>query len=310
MQLDPNYPNSVYAGFGAGEGASIPPLYLAPVYTTNAGATWHTVPLPNRFSLEDFGGFATGGNGVAALFSRDNFSNGDFPEGTRNGYVTAEVTTNGGVSWHTSTLGCPGSGPCVTFGQYEWGNCNMSEDFQPLLVGPPGSNETTGVKWRYSTWVTLVDSCATQQLVGVSSSELYLVDPSSEYPLLRSTDSGLNWTNFELPPIPGTNYVPDSVPQTNSMVLAPDGSMFASITTPARDRQELYRLYPGATSWCRIPGVFGTASPDLIQSLRVDDTDLLWNQSSPSSIHSVPFSKARVLVREVIFLPSSMTVTS
>ena len=82
MQLDPNFPNSVYAGFSAGEGASIPPLYLAPVYTTNAGATWHTVPLPNRFSLEDFGGFATGGNGVAALFSRDNFSNGDFPQGT------------------------------------------------------------------------------------------------------------------------------------------------------------------------------------------------------------------------------------
>jgi len=289
--LDPTFPNSVYAGFSTGEGASIPPLYLAPVYTTNAGATWHTVPLPSKFSLEDFGGFETDGNGVAALFSRDNFSSGGSPQGTKNGYVTAEVTTDGGLSWSTSTLGCPATGPCVTFGQYAWGNCNMSEDFQPLLVGPPGADVSSGVRWRYSTWVTTVNSCVAQQLVAVSRSQLYLVDPSSEYPLLRSTDSGVNWTNWELPPIPADHYGPDSAPLTNSMVLAPDGSMFASIASPAGDRQELYRLYPSATSWCQIPDVFGETSPDLIQSLRVDAMDLLWNESPPSSIHSIPFSK-------------------
>lgn len=291
VQLDPNFPSSLYAGFSAGEGASIPPVYLAPVYTTNAGATWHTVPLPREFSLEDFGGFATVGNEVAALFSRDTFGNGGFPQSTRNGYATAEVTSNGGASWRTSTLGCPTTGPCVTLGQYEWGSCNMTEDFQPLLVGPPGATARSGVKWRYSTWVTTVNSCSTQQLVAVSSSQLYLVDPSSEYPLLRSTDAGLNWTNWELPPIPVANYGPDSAPQSNSMVLAPDGSMFASISSPAGDRQDLFRLYPAATSWCRVPDVFGETSPDQIQSLRVDAMDLLWNQSSPASRHSAPFSK-------------------
>jgi hypothetical protein len=291
VQLDPNFLDTVYAGFGAGEGASIPPIYLAPMYTTDAGATWHTVPLPREFALEDFGGFAIDGQEVAALFSRDNFSNGEFPQSTRDGYATAEVTTNGGASWHTSTLGCPAIGPCVTFGQYEWGNCNMTEDLQPLLVGPTGTSAASGVKWRYSTWVTTVNSCSTQQLAAVSSKELFLVDPSSEYPLLRSTDAGLNWTNWELPPIPAENYGPDSAPLTNSMVLAPDGSMFASISTPAGDRQELYRLYPAATSWCRVPDVFGENSPDLISSLRVDATDLLWNQSSPAAMHRVAFSR-------------------
>ena len=90
MQLDPTFPDSVYAGFSAGEGASIPPLYLAPVYTTNAGATWHTVPLPRGFSLEQFGGFAADGNGVAALFNLSNISTGEFPLGTRNGYVAVK----------------------------------------------------------------------------------------------------------------------------------------------------------------------------------------------------------------------------
>jgi hypothetical protein len=292
VQLDPSHPDSVYAGFGTGQGASIPPVYLAPVYTTNAGTTWHTVPVPKGFSIEDFGGFTTEGNKVAALFrSINSLSNREVPIGTNNGYVAAEVTADGGANWTSTTLGCPSNGPCMTFGPNYWGNCNMSNDTQPLLLGPMGATTASGIKWRSSTWVTTVDSCFTQQLVVSSSRDLYLIDPSSEYPLLRSTNSGLTWTNWELPSIPAANYGPDSVPVTNSLVLAPNGSLFASITTPAGDRQELYRLYPSATSWCQIPGVFGATQPDVIQSLRVDDTDLLWSQSSPSSMHSDTLSK-------------------
>jgi hypothetical protein len=139
--------------------------------------------------------------------------------------------------------------------------------------------------------VTSVNSCFTPQLVASTSRDLLLIDPSSEYPLLRSTNSGVTWTNWELPSIPAENYGPDSVPRTNSMVFAPDGSLFASVTTPAGDRQQLYRLYPAATSWCQVPNVYGTTAPDLIQPLRVDATDLLWSQSSSSSMHIVPFAK-------------------
>jgi hypothetical protein len=292
VQLDPGYPDSVYAGFGTGQGASIPPIYLAPVYTTNAGATWQTLPIPKGFTIEDFSGFTTEGNDVAALFSDNNGNSAvGVPEGTNNGYVTTEMTANGGVSWTTTTLGCPSTGPCMTFGTYFWGNCNMSQDTQTLLLGPAGETAASGVKWRDSTWVTSVNSCFSQQLVASTSRDLLLIDPSSEYPLLRSTNSGVTWTNWELPSIPAANYGLDSVPLTNSMVLAPDGSLFASVTTPAGNRQELYRLYPGATSWCQIPSVYGTTAPDLIQPLRVGVADLLWAQSAPSSMHSVPYAK-------------------
>jgi hypothetical protein len=292
VQLDPSHPDSVYAGFGTGQGASIPPIYLAPVYTTNAGSTWQAVPIPKDSSIEDFSGFTTEGTDVLALFSgNDNNSTDGSPDGTNNGYVTAEMTTNGGLNWSTTTLGCPSTGPCMTFGPYSWGNCNMSQDTQSLLLGPAGATASTGVKWRDSTWVTSVNSCFTPQLVASTSRDLLLIDPSSEYPLLRSTNSGVTWTNWELPSIPAENYGPDSVPQTDSMVFAPDGSLFASVTTPAGDRQQLYRLYPAATSWCQVPNVYGTTAPDLIQPLRVDATDLLWSQSSSSSMRIVPFAK-------------------
>jgi hypothetical protein len=282
----------VYAGFGTGQGASIPPIYLAPVYTTNAGSTWQSVPIPKGFSIEDFSGFATEGTDVLALFSgNDNNSTGGAPDGTNNGYVTVEMTTNGGLNWSSTTSGCPSTGPCMTFGPYSWGNCNMSQDTQSLLLGPAGATPATGVKWRDSTWVTSVNSCFTPQLVASTSRDLLLIDPSSEYPLLRSTNSGVTWANWELPSIAATSYGPDSVPQTNSMVFAPDGSLFASVTTAAGNRQELYRLYPGATSWCQIPNVFGTTAPDLIQPLRVNVADLLWSQSSPSSMHLVAYAK-------------------
>jgi hypothetical protein len=292
VQLDPTHPDSVYAAFDTGQGASIPPIYLAPVYTTNAGATWQAVPIPKGFSIEDFSGFTTEGNHVAALFSNNNgISAGGVPEGTHGGYVTTEMTANGGASWTTATLGCPSTGPCMTFGPYYWGNCAMSQDMQTLLLGPAGATAATGVKWGDSTWVTSVNSCFTQQLVASSSRDLFLVDPSSEYPLLRSTNSGVTWTNWGLPSIPAANYGPDSAPLTNSMVLAPNGSLFASITNAAGNRQGLWRLYPAATSWCQVPNVFATTAPDQIQALRVGADDLLWAQSSPSSMHSVPYAK-------------------
>jgi hypothetical protein len=291
VQLDPRFADSVYAGFAGEEGNSIPPEYLAPLYTTNSGVTWHAVPIPTGMTIEDFGGFNVDGSHVEALFNGQSGGSDSEPVGTDNGFVKAEVTSNGGISWSPTTQGCPAIGPCMTFGPYQWGYCNMSNDMQSLLLGPSGATAQSGVKWTSSTWVTAVNTCFPQQLVVSSSHDLFLLDPSSEYPLLRSTDSGRIWTNWQLPPIAAANYGQDSVPTTNSLVLAPDGSLFASITTPAGDRQEMYRLYPAATLWCQIPNAFGVTAPDLIGSLRVDATDLLWSQSSPSSMHREPFSK-------------------
>ncbi|HEY5265717.1 MAG TPA: hypothetical protein VIJ40_02780 [Acidimicrobiales bacterium] len=305
--LDPRYGQSVYAGFGTAQGGSAPPIYQAGMYTDNGGATWHTVPTPPGNSLETFGGFTTEGDTVFALFAGNNALVNDglnVPPGTTKGLVSAEATSNGGASWSTTTLGCPISGPCTTFGPYNAGNCNMSESPQSLLLGPSNAPKSTGVKWRSSRWVVSVNGCVSQQLVVTSPHDLLLLDPSSQYPVLRSTDSGENWSYFALPLIPGMNYGPDSIPRENSLVLAPNGVLFAADTVPNEQRQELFRLNPAATSWCQVPQVLASTLPTSTYisygPLRVNQIDLMWSESiSPSGaatttiMHTEPLSSLR-----------------
>jgi len=302
--LDPRYGHSVYAGFGSAQNGNAPPVYQAGMYTDNLGATWHTVPTPPGASLETFGGFTTEGDTVFALFAGINsLADGgpDSPPGTTNGLVSAEATSNGGASWSTTTLGCPSSGPCTIFGPYNTGYCNMSDAPQSLLLGPSSAPKVTGVKWASSLWVVSVNGCVSQQLVVTSPHDLLLLDPSSQYPLLRSTNAGENWTYFALPLIPGMNYGPDSIPRENSLVLAPNGVLFAADTIPSGQRQELFRLNPMATSWCQVPHAFAAAFPASTYvsygPLRVNRSDLLWSESiSPSgtapttSMHAAPLS--------------------
>lgn len=297
--LDPTLANSIYAGFDAAEGDSIPPVYIAPLYSTNDGASWHTVPLPKRTIIESFGGFATIGNRVLALFDDDTNENGQFPSGTRDGYSVAEVTSNGGATWTSTTQGCPSAGPCVSFGADQWDNCNMSGSYQSLLLGPAGATASSGIRWTSSSWITTVNSCSSQQLVATSSHDLLLFDPSSQYSLLRSTTSGRTWSNVELPLVPNMNYAPDSAPQGNSFALASDGSLFAVMQVPATPRESLYRLYPAATSWCRVPGAIpALTSNTTISPLRVDGPNLLWSQINYAnngqetlSMHEVAIAK-------------------
>jgi hypothetical protein len=102
-----------------------------------------------------------------------------------------------------------------------------------------------------------------------------------------------------LPVIPKTNYAPDSAPQGNSYALAADGSLFSVMQVPATSRDNLYRLYPSATSWCQVPGTFPVLTPNsMISPLRVDGPDLLWmqinyhnNGEETSSMHDVAIAK-------------------
>jgi len=299
--LDSRYRSSVYAGFGSEQGGSMPPVYLAGLYTTDRGAIWHTVPTPPGESVASFGGFTTEGDSVLALFAGIGSVVNNTPGGTTNGLVSAEVTSNGGVTWSPTTLGCPTSGPCTTFGPYNTGYCNMSNAPQSLLIGPSNGTKSAGVKWTRSSWVTSVNSCFSQQLVVTSPHGLLLLDPSSPYKLLKSTNGGATWTYFALPSIPGMNAGADSAPADNSLVLAPDGSLFASVTTPNGQREELFRLLPAATSWCQVPKAFGATGPtSYIGSLRVNKSDLMWTEShypngaAPSTrLHVAPYSSLR-----------------
>jgi hypothetical protein len=293
---DPQHPGTVYAGFGTAQDDSAPPVYVAALYTTDDGATWHTVPIPPHATVESFGGFVSHGDDVVALFAGSNggYDDGQVPESIGDRFPV-EITANGGATWTASTFGCPSTGPCATLGPFQAGNCAMNGSSQPILVGPPNAIAPTGVKWTSPPWPSMLNACFSQQLVATSSRHLVLLDPSSQYSLLRSTSSGERWANIALPLIPGTNYSPDSIPTSNALLLAPDGSLFAAVTNASNRREELFRLYPAAASWCQVRGAFTSAiGSDSITLMRVNETELMWLQSTPdgtgTSAHVEPLA--------------------
>jgi len=293
--VDPRHAQSVFAGFDTAEDGSAPPVYLAGLFSTDDGARWQRVPVPRGASLESFGGFVESGGSVVALFSpAQEFADGHAPLGTSGGRVRTEVTTNGGVSWAASTLGCPTAGPCSTFGPYAMGHCAMNATSLALLVGPRVA--ATSVRWRYSSWVSTLNSCYTQQLVTTSARDLALLDPSSQYPLLRSSDGGANWTDVVLPSNDGVNFA-NGAPLGTSLLMAPDRSLFTTVTSASGTRQRLLRLYPGATAWCVVPGVLVDST---VTAMRVDAGDLLLIQtrvasgaagSASTTMHAVALSR-------------------
>jgi hypothetical protein len=293
---DPSHRDSVYAGFDTEENGSAPPVYDAALYTVDGGATWRTVPVPPGATLESFGGFVTRGRAVVALFSSpDRYDDTTYPGGTLRGLVPTEVTNNGGATWTASTLGCPSDGPCVALGPFQSGNCAMNGSSQPLLVGPAHAGAGHGVRWTPSSWMLQLNSCFSQQLVATSDRDVMLLDASSQYPLIESTSSGEHWTNIVLPKVPGTNYGEDSIPTSNTLLLAPDGSLFSVVTNASGLRQELFRLYPSATSWCHVTRAFGgSVAAVTVDLVRVNATELLWTQSdtqgTSSSRHVAPLT--------------------
>jgi len=293
----PRYPNSVFAGFNTATSEGAPPIFLAGLYSTDGGLRWERVPIPPGSSDENFAGFISNHDVVEALFSSSEGGGFDTPVGTTNGRVATELTTNGGVTWAASLLGCPPSGPCASFGPYQWGNCAMNGSSQALLVARSGVSGALGTTWRNSSWPTTVNSCFSQQLVATSSDGLVLLDPSSQYPLLRSTDGGVDWSSISLPENDGEDS-PEGPPMGTSLLMAPDGSLFASVTSTTGTRESLLRLYPGATAWCVVPGLLGaSAKVGGVGALRVTATDLVWTQdryptngAERSTTHVVAFS--------------------
>lgn len=276
VTLDPHRSSTIYADFYYSIDGEAPPEYLAGMYSLDAGVTWRVVPAPPGLNVDDFAGFTTDANGVAAMFASP-YANNDGVDARVT--IRAEVTANGARTWTPSTLGCPAVGPCVTFGTYATGNCAMNGTNQPFLIGSPSS--PADVRWSSTSWVTLVDTCFSQQLVASSARDVLLLDPSSPYPLLRSVDGGTTWVNIDLPTIKDSTLGTDDPSDDNSLLLTPGGTLFASLTNPAGTKQALYRLAPGAKSWCVVPKVFGAfESTGTAGPLRASGNDVVWMQST------------------------------
>jgi len=300
VQLDPTHHESIYAGFDTAQNNTAPPVYVAGLYTTNGGTSWRTVPTPAHMSLEDFAGFSAQGNRVDALFAvNSDYSSRLYPPGTNHGLVNVEETSDGGATWSTSTLGCPQTGPCTTLGPVQWGNCAMNGESQPVLTAPSSGHASSDVRWATTFWSSTVNSCFSQQLVATSSNDLLLVDPSSQYQLVRSTDSGRTWSYVALPLLIAAQYGPDSIPMSNALLMAPNGFLYAVVTAPSGTEQTLYALETSAQKWCQVPNVFGVeVTSGTVGEVRVDQSDLLWIQTvysssgaSISHLHVVPLAK-------------------
>ena len=268
--VEPGAPQHVFATFTALR-SEIPRNSLAGLYTSNGGVTWHLVPSPPGHADIDFGGFRVVGRRVEALFANRR-GNAAYDATTP---VATEATSNGGVIWSASTLGCPIDGPCTTFGPDVPDNCAMTSQPEAVLVGP-AHGPSSGVNFSESRWVTEVDACYSQQLSATASGPELLADPSSIYPLLISNDGGLTWHNVRLPVLKGLG-APGGM--EDALVLTANDTLVANVQEtadvgPAR----LFLLRPGASSWCRVRGIPPASDHQLVTPLRTNSDGLLWGQ--------------------------------
>jgi hypothetical protein len=132
--------------------------------------------------------------------------------------------------------------------------------------------------------VTVVNTCFSQQLAAVSSHRVFLLDPSSPYPLLQSTNGGITWANIDLPSIPNWSFRAENPADSDSLLLTANGTLFASLANTASTKQALFRLDRGATSWCVVPNVLGSyATVGVPSPLRSSGNDVAWTQTLDGS---------------------------
>jgi hypothetical protein len=289
--VDPSNPTHVFATFYTAQHGSIPPSFLAGLDTTNDGVTWSLIPSPPGHTSYNFGGFRQDGTGVAAVFMNNSNVSGFIATKTT---IATEVTTNGGASWRQSTLNCPNGGPCVIFGPSSPGNCAMNGQAEAVYFGT--RNEYRGgAIFEESRWITDVNACYSQQLAGTRSGTELLLDPSSVFPLVASSDGGRIWYNVQIPRLAGLG----AGDQSSWLLIDQEGTLLAT-TSSAKGATSLYLLTPHATAWCRSLALTKNFST-YVSPLRTTGDDVFWsvtrnNESTvgpPSMVHVVAAASLR-----------------
>ncbi len=245
VALDPRHPKTIYAGFQASDGGSIPPVYNVALVTTNMGRSWRLVPPPRGDSVIDFGGFVERPSGIDLLYSRNILFP---PRADQRAALEAATSSTGGNSWTDVRLGCPAGRPCVIFGpEAPQGACGMSEWKQSVLVGEVGFDSEP--RWREAGSISTVSQCGSQQLISSSSGDEFLVDRSRPDALFLTRD-GLHWTTVALPKIQGTPVGGKFLYLGQIMTIDAKGALVAVAGTPSAMAEHLEVLEPGSNSWC------------------------------------------------------------
>ena len=272
--LDAKYPGTIYAVFDAvPRNGSPPPFYFVGYLTRDAGRSWQPVPVPDGSEMGMFGGFRVDSSSAQALFWKS-----DSTTFGPSAFIVQE-TLDGGRSWHTGTLRCPATGPCIALGPQDNGRCQAVGEWEGVLI-----STNSGGSWSVSGWPSRLGACATSELIGFGTG-MAALDGGSLYPLILSSDSRVAWKAIALPPIPGQS--PDGG-CCQTLTMLPDGRLLEVADT-------WYVLNAGAVQWCRAtnaPGTPNSASaptPDVIG-------DRLWwidtTRNGPGPYRSTPRSIA------------------
>ena len=235
-----------------------------PVETTDGGAAWTVVPTPPGAHVTGFGGFHYQDGRVVALYASP------AQTAARGGYAAkvtlpiAETFDTATSTWAASSLQCPKGQPCTTFGSALPGNCAMNGTVQWVLI-----STDAGKGWRAPTWPSNVDGCTSSSLVATGPSSELLVNSSSSYPMLRSTNGGMHWTDVALPTPPFTigGLGPDTT-------VLPNGALLA--IKPGRP-EDWAMLRPRSPRWCAVTSVSPTVRNSVgDSSLTLFSTALWW----------------------------------
>lgn len=265
--LDPFHPASFYALFSSVDHNGPPPYYYVGYFTTDAGRTWHPVPVPPGSDMGAFGGFQVDRSGVRALYAL--WSDSQPPDQPG---VAVQSTIDGGKTWSKGTLACPQAGPCVALGTKTWARCMAVEGWEAILVSSDNGK----------TWSTTnhIGSCRrTVEVVGLASGRVATLDSASQFPFVVSDDGDRTSRTIALPQLPNQT---SSGPGYGNLELLPDGRLLAVSL-------HWYILAPGAGAWCMVAGSpIGNQAAESNAAQQLIGDHFLWLDGSPTTLHSFP----------------------
>jgi hypothetical protein len=267
-------PAGLAAAFSVTEAAGAPPFYLAALVTHDNGRTWAPLPVPRGSGPAGFGGFRYAGAMVQAVYGTS-LKNAPkaYPEFDP-AQVLSDVSSADG-QWSQAELGCPTTGPCVTFAPFQPGNCAMDGGEQMLLRSTGGGASFTPRDFPYP-----VQDCGEAELVATSGTSELLVDSDSTYPVLRTSDGGMSWHDIAIPRAPA---------RANLGVL-PDGSLLATGSVGYTGRWRLLRR--DTQAWCTVRSPAAAVQRrSMISSPTVIAGTLWWLSGPPGNPDGTPVAE-------------------
>jgi hypothetical protein len=273
-------PAGLVAAFSVTQPAGAPPFYLAALVTRDDGKTWAPIPVPHGSSSDGFGGFRYAGSRLEAVFGAGlNGALEAYPEFSLTRAV-AVVSSADGQSWSQAPVGCPPTGPCVSFGPYQPGNCAMDGIMQTLVRSTDGGSRWSALDFPYP-----VQSCGEAELVATSPTSELLIDSTSTYPVLRTSDGGATWRDVALPRR-GAN---------GDLTVLPDGSLI--MADGPGDSGPWKLLARGRRAWCVLRAPTGmtrhhvqVAPPTVIGGRLWWLTGSLDSTTTPAAVQDLPLS--------------------